>query len=129
MKYLEDSDYSMNAKDIDQSYLLSFQNHCLGEDMRPTSLNHYIRDIRAFVYWCVDREYVPKGFKIKQVSQQETIKETYTDEEKLKLIARPSKYASFVEWRSWAKAITSKMPLSHVWAISLSSIISLALRK
>ncbi len=102
LKYLEANDFSMNAKDMDQSYLYSFQNHCLGEDMRATSLNHYIRDIRTFVYWCIEREYTPKGFKIKQITQQETIKETYTDEEKLKLIARPSKYATFVEWRSWA---------------------------
>ena len=102
IKYLEATDRSMLVSSIDQSYLYSFQNHCLGEEMRPASLNHYIRDIRAFIYWCVDHGYIAKGFKIKQVAQQETIKETYTDEEKLKLIARPSKYASFVEWRSWA---------------------------
>lgn len=102
ISYLEVSGYSMNCEDVEQSYLFSFQNHCLGEDMKPTSLNHYIRDIRAFVYWCMERDYITKRFKIKQVTQQQTIVETYTDEEKLKLIAKPSKYAGFVEWRSWA---------------------------
>ncbi len=77
MKYLEENDFSDSVKDIDQSYLYSFQNHSLNEDMRPSSLNHYIRDIRAFVYWCVDKEYISKRFKIRLISQQETIKETY----------------------------------------------------
>ena len=103
IKYLEENNFSLNVKDIEQSYLFSFQNHYLEQGMKPTSLNHYIRDIRAFVYWCVERDYLNKKIKIKEVTEQETIKETYTDEEKLKLIAKPSKYCkSFVEWRSWA---------------------------
>ena len=36
------------------------------------------------------------------VKEQEVIKETYSDEEKLRLIARPANSASFVEWRTWA---------------------------
>ncbi len=101
-KYLEDSELSLYCKDIDESYLYSFQNHCLSQEMRPTSLNHYIRDIRAFIYWGVERKYIKKGFKIKQVAHQETIVETYTDEEKLKLIAKPTDPNDFVAWRSWA---------------------------
>lgn len=102
IKYLEDSQLSLNCDDVEQSYLYSFQNHYLREDMKATTLNHYVRDIRVFVYWCIERGYITKGFKIKQITQQQTIVETYTDEEKLKLIAKPSKYANFVEWRSWA---------------------------
>lgn len=70
--------------------------------MKPSTLNHYLRDIRAFVYWCQKEEYITEKFKIDLVKQQQTIKETYTDEELYKLLARPAKNASYVEWRSWA---------------------------
>jgi len=100
--YLERNGMSFDVKDVDEGYILSFSRHCLNEDMRATTLNHYLRDIRAFCYWCMEKCYIPKKFQIKLVTQQQTIKETYTDEEKMKLIARPSKNATFVEWRCWA---------------------------
>lgn len=100
--YLEESDFDMSVESIEPKYLYAFQNHYLSLDMKPTSLNHYLRDIRAFVYWCENRGYLRNGFKIKLVKEQETIRDTYTDEEKLALIKKPSKYAGFVEWRSWA---------------------------
>ena len=116
----------MNVKSIDQSYLFSFQNHCLENGMKPTSLNHYLRDIRAFVYWCIERGYLNTKIKIKEVTEQETIKETYTDEEKLKLIAKPSKYCeSFVEWRSWAIvnwALATGHRASTICAIRLGDV-------
>lgn len=104
MKYLTENGYSMSVDDITQKYMFAFQTHCLENNMKATTLNHYIREIRAFIYWLVEQEYLDKGFKIKQVAQQDEIKETYTDEEKMKLVAKPSKNANndFVEWRSWA---------------------------
>lgn len=100
--YLDQSERLLETDKVDPSYILSFTNYYLGEDMKPTTLNHYLRDIRAFVYWCQNHEYIREKFKIKLVTQQQTIKETYTDEELAKLLARPSKNASYVEWRSWA---------------------------
>ncbi len=102
INFLTDKGFTMECKAVTEQYVREFQTECLAENMKPTSLNHYIRDIRGFVYWCIERGYIEKSFKIKQVTQQEVIKETYTDEEIKKLIAKPSKYASFVEWRSWA---------------------------
>lgn len=102
LEYLSANDYDMDITQLNSSYIYAFSTHCLNEQMKPTSLNHYMRDIRAFVYWCFEKEYIPKPFKIKLITQQQPVKETYTDEEKMKLIARPAKTASFVEWRSWA---------------------------
>ena len=102
LAYLTEKEYSLDCKDISEGYVKAFQLHCFEIGMKPVTLNHYLRDIRGFVYWCVEREYVEKGFKIKQVTQQELVKETYTDDEKRRLLKKPSKYASFVEWRSWA---------------------------
>lgn len=69
--------------------------------MKPTTLNHYIRDIRAFLYWCMEKKLFGE-FKIKLVKEQEVIKETYSDEELGRLLARPAKNAPFVDWRTWA---------------------------
>ena len=93
---------STNLEDIDASYFYSFSTHCLNEEMRPTSINHYLRDIRAFLYWCMEKKLIDPPFKVKLVTEQEVIKETYSDEEKLALIRKPSKNATFVEWRTWA---------------------------
>ena len=101
-RYLEEENFDMDIENLGPKYLFSFQSACLSDGLKPTSLNHYLRDIRAFVYWCEERGYLVKGFKIEMVKAQESIIETYTDEEKRRLIAKPSKYAGFVEWRSWA---------------------------
>lgn len=102
MRYLEEENFDMDIENLGPKYLFSFQSACLSDGLKPTSLNHYLRDIRAFVYWCEEHGYLVKGFKIEMVKAQESIIETYTDEEKRRLIAKPSKYAGFVEWRSWA---------------------------
>lgn len=100
-EYLESKAFSLLMKDVEPTYVYSFCNHFLNEDMKPTTLNHYLRDIRAFLYWTMEKNYIEK-FAIKMVKEQEVIKETYSDEEKLRLIARPANSASFVEWRTWA---------------------------
>lgn len=89
------------VKDVDSGYVYSFCNHFLNEGMKPTTLNHYIRDIRAFLYWCMEKKLFGE-FKIKLVKEQEVIKETYSDEELGRLLARPAKNAPFVDWRTWA---------------------------
>ena len=100
-EYIGSKDFSLLMKDVEPAYIYSFCNHFLNEDMKPTTLNHYLRDIRAFLYWTMEKNYIEK-FSIKMVKEQEVIKETYSDEEKLRLIARPANSASFVEWRTWA---------------------------
>ena len=97
-EYLESKAFSLLMKDVEPTYVYSFCNHFLNEDMKPTTLNHYLR---AFLYWTMEKNYIEK-FAIKMVKEQEVIKETYSDEEKLRLIARPANSASFVEWRTWA---------------------------
>lgn len=68
------------------------------------SINHYLRDIRAFLYWCMDSErgYIEKPFKIHLVKVAEEIPKTYTDEEIKALLAKPRAGDTFAEWRTWA---------------------------
>lgn len=89
---------------INERYIYSFTNHLLKAEediVSPTSVNHYLRDIRAFLYWAMQRGYVA-AFKIKLVTAQDTIPETYTDEEVQIAIKRPTNQDDFVEWRCWA---------------------------
>ena len=101
LNYLRFCEYSLAAKDVDIGYVLSFSHHNLNEGMKATTLNHYLRVIRAFLYWCMERQYV-RPFKIKMVAEQEVVKMTYTDEDCIKLLTKPRKNDSFVEWRTWA---------------------------
>lgn len=99
-KYLRASEFSFAVKDVNASYVFSFSHHNLNEGMRPTTLNHYMRVVRAFLYWCMEQQYVAP-FKIKMVAEQEVVKQTYSDEDCMKLLAKPRKTDSFVEWRTW----------------------------
>ena len=59
-----------------------------------------IRQLRAFFYFCMEREYL-RPFKIQLPKVDEVIKEPYTTKELEKLIRKPAT-TSWVEWRSWA---------------------------
>ena len=82
------------------AFIATLQNQ--DDQIKATSINHYLREIRAFLYWCMDADLITPAFKIKLVKEGEAIKETYTDEELKVLTAKPYKTSSFVEWRTWA---------------------------
>lgn len=69
--------------------------------VRETTINHYLRDIRAFFNWCYSEGYLLEKLPIKLIKVQETVKETYTDEELKKLLEQPTT-DNYCEWRSWA---------------------------
>jgi len=71
--------------------------------IKQSSINHYLRAIRTFLYWCMneEQEYIEKPYKIRLVKEQETPPKTFTNDEQIALIAKPDKHASFVEVRSW----------------------------
>lgn len=103
-RYLESNDMSMLCKDVDASYIYSFSNHLKSNEMRQSSINHYIRDMRSFLYWCMDSKFIDPPFKIVMPTMDEEVIDTYTDTEIEALIARPLRRDdnNFVEWRSWA---------------------------
>jgi integrase/recombinase XerD len=71
---------------------------------KPSSLNHHLRDIRTFLYWCMDsdREYIKKPFKVEMVLGQEEAIKLFKDEDIEKLLEKPKRNGSFVDWRTWA---------------------------
>ena len=102
-RYLDANDYSMLCQDVNDSYIYAFANHLKSEGMKQSSINHYIRDLRSLLYWCMDANYIVTSFKIKMPTMDEEIPETYTDEEIEALVARPHRRDAnnFTEWRSW----------------------------
>lgn len=68
---------------------------------KPTSINHYLRDLRAYLYWCMAHEYLDH-FNIVLLAGQEEAPKLFTDEEIDLLLVKPRKADSFSEWRTWA---------------------------
>ena len=70
-------------------------------DIAEESINTYLRNIRAVLYFAMDREYIPR-FKIKLTKAEKAMKETYTDAELEKLLKKPViKDGDFSEYRNW----------------------------
>jgi integrase/recombinase XerD len=74
------------------------------DGIRISSINHYLRDLRAFFYWMMDadRRYIEKPFKVKMMEGQEETFKMFSDEEIDALLMKPSRNDSFVAWRNWA---------------------------
>lgn len=72
--------------------------------LKPASINHYLGDCKAFLYWCMDEEraYIPKPFKIQMLRQQEVGLKLFSEAEIAMLLKKPERRDSFVEWRNWA---------------------------
>lgn len=97
-----DMDWSSPIAEVNRTQVVEYTNY-IGVEKNANTINHYLRDLRAFLYWCMDdtRRYLAP-FKIKQVKAAEESLKIYSDEELEKLLKRPATAASFYEWRSWA---------------------------
>ena len=96
LKFLSDEQLAVNDAGF-KRYVI----HLTDSGMTANSVNHYIRSVKVFLYWCMEQDEIAP-FKIKMVKAQETIKEVYTQEELCALIQPPKREDSFVVWRSWA---------------------------
>lgn len=97
----------LKIKEIDKNYIDTFIDILKEEEeMKPTSINHYLRDLRTFFNWASDKEepehYYLENFAIRLLKAQEESIKFFTDEEIEKLAVKPEQQADFVEWRTWA---------------------------
>ena len=95
-------DENTDISDIKLQHIFKWINQMKLEAIKPTSINHYLRDIRAFLYWAMDndRAYLPY-FKIEmQVHQEESLK-MFTDAEIDILLNKPRRNDSFSNFRMW----------------------------
>ena len=96
LKFLPDEQLAVNEAGF-KRYVI----HLTDSGMTANSVNHYIRSVKVFLYWCMEQDEIAP-FKIKMVKAQETIKVVYTQEELCALIQPPKREDSFVVWCSWA---------------------------
>ena len=96
LKFLSDEQLAVNEAGF-KRYVI----HLTDSGMTANSVNHYIRSVKVFLYWCMEQDEIAP-LKIKMVKAQETIKDVYTQEELCALIQPLKREDSFVVWRSWA---------------------------
>ena len=90
-------------EEITQSHFYKWVNTLKLEGVKPTSINHYLRDTRSFFYWCmdVDRKYMTP-YKIRQIEAQEEQIKLFPDEELELLLTKPERSNNkFTDWRTW----------------------------
>lgn len=92
------------TEEISQSQIFKWMNTMKLEGVKPTSINHYLRDCRAFLYWCMDdtRKYIEPAFKVEMIKGQEEPLKFFTDDDIDTLLEKPRKNESFSAWRTWA---------------------------
>ena len=105
-KFNDYFEHDITIEEVDESLIYQYKGHLSkemdNEAIALASVNHYLRDLRSFVNWLYDKTFINKKIKITLVKGQEKEIETYSEEEIQKLIKRPERDASWVEWRSWA---------------------------
>lgn len=96
---LNDTD-SLNV--VEPSMFYEWANTLKLDGVKASSINHYIRDCRAFFYWCMDelRQYMPM-FKIHEVEAQEEKIKFFPDEDLEVLLEKPRKQDGFSTWRTY----------------------------
>lgn len=69
------------------------------EKLSETTVCHYKRHLRVFLYWLMDRQYINE-YRIVVKQPQEEVIETYSEKDLYKLLKKP-KTKEFVENRNW----------------------------
>lgn len=110
-KFNDDTDITSITKALVINWINDMRSEKVDPDtgevkaLSAAAINHYIRDCRAFFYWCMkdERKYI-EHFTVEQVKAQEPKKKTYTKEDLKRLLAKPKteEEKDYVEWRNWA---------------------------
>lgn len=92
------------VNEIGLDYFYKWINTLKQEGAKVTTINHYIRDMRVFIYWCQkpERSYIEIPYKIPTIQGQEEQIKLFSDEELEMLLEHPNKNDGFTTWRSWA---------------------------
>lgn len=90
-----------NLNDISIDYFYEWIKALKDRDVKPATINHYLRDNRTFFNWCMNKKYISNPFTIKLIKYQEESIKYFTEEEINKLLKKPDKNADFPEWRMW----------------------------
>lgn len=67
--------------------------------LATNSISSYLRVFKTFMNWSQQQGYTT--LTVPHYRQEETVKETYTDEELFRLLERPKTTSNFCEYRNW----------------------------
>lgn len=92
------------ADEVGEQAIYKWINLMKQNGAKVSSINHYLRDVRTFLYWAMvePREYITPSFKVKMVSGQEETIKLFSDDDILLLLEKPRKSDGFPTWRTWA---------------------------
>ena len=85
---------AVQQADLDRMIVSMRQN-----GLAQNSISSYLRVFRTFLHWCAKEGYTT--LDIPNYKQVETVKETYTDEELLRLLKKTTPDCNFCEYRNW----------------------------
>ena len=86
------------TSDTVDDYILWLRENTEANDI---TINSYLRSVRAFLYYCMECNYI-QSFKIKLIKAEKKIKETYTDDELMRLLQKPDvNNCSFSCYKTW----------------------------
>lgn len=88
--------------EVKPSHFFQWMNTLRLDGVRHTSINHYLRDTRAFFYWCMERSYIEDNYQIPMIEGQEEPPKLFSDDEIELLLEKPKAGDSFTNWRTWA---------------------------
>ena len=90
--------------ELTQTLVYKWINTLKQEGVAISTINHYLRDVRVFLYWCMlpDRGYISPAYKIRALGEQQEGVKHFSDDDLLLLLEKPRKKDSFVVWRTWA---------------------------
>lgn len=102
-KFFEFDD-DTTTDEIKQQLLFKWMGSMKLDGTKPTSINHYLRDLRTFLNWCMDadRAYINPPFKVVMMEAQEEQLKLFSDDDIEALLQKPRRNDSFVVWRTWA---------------------------
>lgn len=85
---------------LDRRFIVSYLEVLTDDNVSTSTINHYLRDLRAFSYWCGSEGYI-LPFRIKLIKEVPVPKDAYTNEEIKVLLRKPFPDSSYSEWRDW----------------------------
>ena len=88
--------------DLTEKMFYQWRQDMIEREVRPQSINHYIRDWRTFLNWCAFRDIIEEPIKLKEMKAQEDKPKMYSDDEMTKMITKPRDGDSYTIWRDWA---------------------------
>lgn len=93
--------YNLCKDDLTEQGIYAYIAHLKDKGCKATTINHELRHLRAFANWAAEHAYIPE-IKIKMLTEEETVKPTFSEKELRQLLKRPPHNAPFTTWRAWA---------------------------